>query len=66
MKRVQYNKDDPLFARAVAAVVADLHHAGILDGDGGRMNEDSTLVSVDGTNSTGGNRGHPALLCKRS
>jgi hypothetical protein len=59
-KRVQYNKDDPLFARAVATVVADLHNAGSLDGGGGPVN-DGTLVSVDGTNSTGGNRGHPAL-----
>jgi hypothetical protein len=56
--------DDPLFARAVAAVVVNLHHAGVPDGDGGHVN-DSTLVSVDGTNSTGGNQGHPALR-KRS
>ena len=63
-KRVQYNKDDPLFARAVAAVVADMHNAGSSDGGGGQAN-DGTLVSVDGTNSTGGNRGHPALR-KRS
>jgi hypothetical protein len=63
-KRTQYNKDDPLFARTVAAVVADLHNAGNLEGGGNQAN-DGTLVSVDGTNSTGGNRGHPALR-KRS
>jgi hypothetical protein len=50
-KRVQYNKDDPLFACAVAAVVADLHKAGSSDGGGGQAN-DGTLVSVDCTNST--------------
>jgi hypothetical protein len=65
-KHMQYNKDaDPLFVRPVAAVIADLHSTGSSsDGRGGQAN-DGTLVSVDGTNSTGGNRGHPAL-CKRS
>jgi hypothetical protein len=63
-KRTKYNKDDPLFARAVAAVVADLHNAGSSDGGGGQAN-DGTLVSVDSTNSTGGNQGHPPLR-KRS
>jgi hypothetical protein len=58
-KRTQYNKDDPLFACAVVAVVADLHNARSSDGGGSQAN-DGTLVSVDGTNSTGGNRGHPA------
>jgi hypothetical protein len=53
-------QDDPLFARTVAAVVADLHNAGNPEGGGNQAN-DGTLVSIDGTNSTGGNRGHPAL-----
>jgi hypothetical protein len=62
MKRMQYNKDDPLLVRAaVVAVVANLHSAGSSDG-GGNQGNDGTLVSVNGTNSTGGNQGrHPAL-----
>lgn len=56
---------DPLFERAVAAKVADLHNADAADGDEGHAqdhNNDGThLVSVDGSNSSGTNQGHPAL-----
>jgi hypothetical protein len=38
-KRVQYNKDDPLFVHAVVAVIADLHNAGSTDGGGGQAND---------------------------
>jgi hypothetical protein len=61
MKCTQYNKDDPLFACPVTAVIADLQNARSVDGGGGQEVNDSTLVSGDGTNSNGGNRGHPAL-----
>jgi hypothetical protein len=40
---VQYNKDDPLFACANAAAVADLHNAGSSDGGGGQANKKSIL-----------------------